>query len=107
MKHIYTDDFIWIIGETLEDALENLFDEEGEDFEVGDLYQVDDNDNFCVMLQENDNEDIDTGTLVIPEIHRTIRLGEDDWVEEFCFEVYAKARDWAEVNSGVLCKEIN
>ena len=59
---------------------------------------------FFILTQWHFSSRIMTAQIVQPDNQE--KIDEDNWYDDYGWSVYAKAKDWAEVNSGELCHEM-
>jgi hypothetical protein len=106
MKHIYTNWTYYYVEESEEDCVKSFEYENDVKTQPTDWHQLEDDKQFNIMFRWNDDGGIDSGNIVLPENRYQEKIDEDNWYDDYGWSVYAKAKDWAEVNSGELCHEI-
>lgn len=106
MRHIYTNGYYYYVEESEEDCVKSLEYDNGVDTKRSDWKQFEDDKQFHIMFQSKRNGHIDKENLSIPDSHYQEKLKKDDCDHDYCWSIYAKAKDWAEVNFGFLCNEI-
>ena len=108
MKHIYEYNSQYYIGESEKDCTEEYESDNGKGFEEPVWSQENDEHQFHIMFPSLGNGHLDKGDIKIPEECAKYKLHEDDWYDIFQWSVYAKCKNWAEVNPiGLLCKELD
>lgn len=106
MKHLYTNYRYTYVGESEEDCIESLEYDNDIKTEVSDWNQLIDDGNFCISFLSKKNGHIDKVDIIIPDIHFKEKFDEDNCEDDYNWSVFAKAKDWAEVNKkGFLCCE--
>ena len=105
MNHVYQYNGYYISAKNKKEALEYYLEENDENVLIKYFKKQDDESILDIMLTENCYKDMESGDLNIPENNTKNYLGEDGY-DDYTWMVSAKCGDWAKINDGFLCKEI-
>jgi hypothetical protein len=107
MNHVYEYNGYCFSAKNKKEVLEYYLEETGDyAISIKDFERQDNKEYLSIMMTECDNKKVNSGDVNIPENSKKTYLGEDDGFEDYTWLICAKCGDWANINDGFLCKEI-